>query len=814
MSLKARLYIYAVILAGLTVIGFGTTSWHSKNPTMLVIYLIITIVSSGLKVSLPGVTGTMSVWFLFIMIGFTELSLAETLALGCSAALVQCFWHAKNRPRPVQVMFNLAAVALATFCGFATYHAAVWSRLGVHFPLPLGIAAIVLFVVNTGPVALVIALTEKKSARTVWKECYFWCFPYYLLGASMAGLFSFMTHYFGWEVVLMTIPLIVVMFRTYATYLAKLRSEKVYAEKMAALHLRTIEALALAIEAKDDTTHFHLERVTIYALEVGKELGLSTEELEALQAAALLHDIGKLAVPEHIISKPGKLTAEEFEKMKIHPVVGAEILERVEFPYPVAPIVRAHHEKWDGSGYPLGLKGEDIPIGARILSTVDCLDALASHRQYRPALPLPEAMTVVASLSGTSYDPKVVEILQRRYIELENEARSHGDSNEARRLSTKMKIERGAAPAAGFEDGRGTAGTLKAPPMDFLTSIAAARQEAQEFFELAKDLGNSLSLDETLWMISSRVKKMVPYDAICLFLAQGQCVKAAFASGENSSSLVSLNVPFGEGVAGWVAAHRKPILNGSPLVEPGYSISTDNASKLSSVLAVPLEGLDEVVGVLALYSVGPEAFSREQLRILLAISQKTAAAIENALRYEQVSTSATTDYLTSLPNARSLFVHLDREVSRASRDSVPLAVLVCDLDGFKQVNDRFGHLVGNELLTHVASKLKTSCRSYDYVARMGGDEFVFVMPGLTAATAEVKIQYLNGLVIEAGMHVCGERVVTLSVGCAVLGTDASDAEGLLSEADRRMYRAKHRRRAMPLPISDLMTPETRPVVVQ
>ncbi len=812
MSRNARLYIYSVIFTGLIVIGYGSTTWQSKNPTMFVIYLIITILSSGLKVSLPGVTGTMSVWFLFIMIGFTELSLAETLILGCSAALVQCFWHAKNRPRTVQVMFNLAAVGVATFLGFVTYHSSVWPRLGIRFPLPLGIAAVALFVGNTGPVALVIALTEKKSARTVWKECYFWCFPYYLLGASLAGLFSFMTHYFGWEVVLMTIPLIVVMFRTYATYLAKLRSEKVYAEKMAALHLRTIEALALAIEAKDDTTHFHLERVTIYALEIGKEMGLCQEQLEALQAAALLHDIGKLAVPEHIISKPGKLTAEEFEKMKIHPVVGAEILERVEFPYPVAPIVRAHHEKWDGSGYPLGLKGEDIPIGARILATVDCLDALASHRQYRPALPLPEAMNVVANLSGTSYDPRVVEILQRRYIELEGQARSHGDSNEARRLSTKLKVERGAAPAAGFEDGRGSAGSPKSPPVDFLTSIAAARQEAQEFFELAKDLGNSLSLDETLWMISSRVQKMVPYDAICLFLLQGQSVRAAFASGENGVVLRSLSVPLGEGVAGWVAGHRKPILNGSPLVEPGYLNAAENVSRLNSVLAVPLEGLDDVVGVLALYSVGPEAFSREQLRILLAISQKTAAAIENSLRYEQVSTSATTDYLTSLPNARSLFVHLDREVSRASRDGVPLTVLVCDLDGFKQVNDRFGHLVGNALLTEVARKLKTSCRTYDYVARMGGDEFVFVMPGMSAALAEAKIQHLNGLIIEAGEHVCGERVVTLSVGCAVLGTDAADAEGLLSEADRRMYRAKHKRRSLPMPTPDLVASEAGSLV--
>ena len=192
--------------------------------------------------------------------------------------------------------------------------------------------------------------------------------------------------------------------------------------------MRTIEALALAIEAKDHTTHTHLQRVRTYAIEIAKQLHLGEEQVEALRAAALLHDIGKLAVPEQIINKPGKLTPEEFEKMKVHPIVGAEILERVAFPYPVAPIVRSHHERWDGTGYPEGLSGENIPIGARILGAVDCLDALASHRQYRPALPLAEAMEKVKEKSGTWFDPTIVEILETRYIELERLAQMSEDT--------------------------------------------------------------------------------------------------------------------------------------------------------------------------------------------------------------------------------------------------------------------------------------------------------------------------------------------------------------------------------------------------
>jgi putative nucleotidyltransferase with HDIG domain len=230
-------------------------------------------------------------------------------------------------------------------------------------------------------------------------------------------------------------------------------------------------------------------------MELANDLGLKYEEKEALRAAALLHDIGKLAVPEHIISKPGKLTPEEFEKMKIHPIVGAEILEQVQFPYPVVPIVRSHHEKWDGSGYPDGLKGEEIPIGARILSAVDCLDALASDRQYRRALPLDKAMDHVAAEAEKAFDPKVVEVLRRRYVELEKMATQQPLEGRAK-LSTDVKVERGAAPATGFAEGVSGAKTSLQP--DFLSSIAAARLEARTLFELTHDLGNSLRLDETL----------------------------------------------------------------------------------------------------------------------------------------------------------------------------------------------------------------------------------------------------------------------------------------------------------------------------
>src|SRR5208337_3291579 len=281
--------------------------------------------------------------------------------------------------------------------------------------------------------------------------------------------------------------------RSYSIYLARLEDEKNHAEEVAALHLRTIEALALAIEAKDETTHDHLERMPLFALAVAKQMGLSEREMDALRAAALLHDIGKLAVPEHILNKPGKLTPEEFERMKVHPVVGAEIVEQVKFPYPVAPIVHSHHEKWDGSGYPFGLKGEAIPLGARILAAVDCLDALCSDREYRRALTMEEAMKKITSQAGISFDPKIVAVLERRCHDLDQLVKAHVNNGPS--LSTNAVISNGNAPAAGLDLWNGAAGDR---PLDFLGTIAAASREGRLLFEMADGLGSSLDLDQTL----------------------------------------------------------------------------------------------------------------------------------------------------------------------------------------------------------------------------------------------------------------------------------------------------------------------------
>ncbi len=802
LPIRARVFVGITAAYGVAVLAFSFLHWQSTNLLKFGCYFVIAVLASTMKVRLPGMESTMSVHFLFVLLGILELSLPETLAIGCAAALLQSMWKAPQGVEPVKVLFNVVSMtAPAIFLTYHAYHSA--ERMLQHsVPLLLVVAAFVYFLSNTIPVAVVITLAQGNSLRKVWSETYFWSLPYYIIGAAIVGLISYVDQFIGWENALLIVPIMYWIYRSYLLYLGRLEderkrveiearqveAEKRHVEEVCALHLRTIEGLALAIDAKDHTTHNHLHRVRTYAVEIAKDLGLDEQQTDALRAAALLHDIGKLAVPDHIINKPGRLTPAEFEKMKIHPAVGAEILEKVAFPYPVAPIVRAHHEKWNGKGYPDGLKGEEIPIGARILAAIDCLDALASDRQYRKALPLDEAMKKVREESGQSFDPRVVAILERRYRELEELAMRSLEEHRMDSLSFCGRVERGERPANGFE----SEGSHRGSPRDFLSSIASARQEAHTLFELSQDLGNSLSLDENLSLMAMRLRKLVPYDSIVAFIRKGDMLVPEFVSGDNFRLFSALEIPIGTGLCGWVAQNARPILNGNPAVEAGFQHDAQNLNQPRSALAVPLEGVTGLVGVLALYQASPDAFTNDHLRVLQVITSRVALFIENALKYREAESSATVDYLTGMANARALSMHLEQELARCRRESGTVAVMVCDLDGFKEINDRYGHLAGDKVLKLFAAMMRESCRQTDYLARMGGDEFVIIAPNMPPASSNERALLFSSLAQRAGREICGKNFLSLSLGAAFYPQDGSESEQLLAEADRKMYAAKQR----------------------
>ena len=781
----ATLFILTQVLAGIPLVPYALLHWHTDNSLRFASFLAVALGASLFKVRLPGIQATMSANFLFILVGILDLSYPETLLMGCLGGLVQSLWQAKPRPHVIQILFNFANLALSISLAHLVFQSQLAYNLGLRWPLLLAAASTTYFAMNTMSVSGIIAMTERRNPLMVWKECYLWSFPYYLLGALIAGGVSMINRSLGWQVAILVLPVVYWIYRSYRTYLDRLEAEKKHTEAIADLHLRTIEALSLAIEAKDHNTHDHLKRVQTYAMRIGKDLGVDEAQLNAIRAAAMLHDIGKLAVPEHILSKPGRLTPEEFEKLKIHPVVGAEILDRVQFPYPVVPIVRSHHEKWNGTGYPDGLSGEGIPIGARILSVVDCFDALTSERPYRRAVSADEAMALLRAESGRSYDPRVVDCIERRYKGLEEVVSR--SAREGSPLELVSKVDRAVAPSAGFAEVPDEAEVRAA---SFLASIVSARQEAQLLFELAQTLGNSLSLRETLSVVAVRLKEMIPYDSIVFYIYEDGKLIPRYVHGVDYDLFSSIEMPLGQGVSGWVAQTEKPIINGDPAAETKYLGDRAQVSVLQSVLSVPLRGRDGAAGVLSLYLREKQSFTKDHLRLLLAASSKLGLSVENALQYERAQDTASTDFLTELPNARWICVHLEQEIARSRRSGVPLAVLLSDLNGFKNVNDNFGHLVGNKLLQQIAKNLKSACREYDQVGRLGGDEFVFVLPELTKDGAEELKPRLELAVEEAGRQICDAKVVTASIGCAFYPKDGTTAEELLSEADHRMYESK------------------------
>jgi diguanylate cyclase (GGDEF)-like protein len=474
-------------------------------------------------------------------------------------------------------------------------------------------------------------------------------------------------------------------------------------------------------------------------------MGLTPSEIEALRTASLLYDIGELAVPEHIILKPGPLTAEEFEKVKIHPTVAAEILEQVKFPYPVAPIVLAHHEKWDGTGYPKGLKGTEIPIGARILSAVDAVDAYASPRRHRAAIDVKAALEKVAEQSGKAYDPRVISVLRKKQKQWE-----------------KM--------------------VASAPDHGFIDSIFSAQREANALFDLTRRLGSSLDLKETFATLAPALQQLVGADSFVVWVEREGRLTAEYIAGNHVAMFSSLRIPMGRGLSGWVAANQKSIINGDASCELAHLGTATHTTSVRHALSVPLADA-ELKGALTLYRANHPLFSTEDARIASTIAPKLSGAIAVGLRFRRATDEAVTDAMTGLPNVAALAMRLSGNAS-------PGAVVVCDLDGFKNVNDRFGHLMGNRLLEALAERFRKSCRDGDFVARLGGDEFVLLLDGIGPGEIGSRILQFREMVRATGRLLCKEDVLDASFGAAFFPADGTTSDELLAAADQRMYQFK------------------------
>ena len=571
--------------------------------------------------------------------------------------------------------------------------------------------------------------------------------------------------------------------RARASHAAELEAAAREAEGLRTLHLSAIEALALAIDAKDQTSHSHIRRLQLYAGHLAAEVGMSDRDVEGVRTAALLHDIGKLAVPEHILSKPGPLSPEEFQKIRSHPKIGAEIIARVPFPYPVAPLILAHHERWDGKGYPSGLHGAQIPLGARVLSVVDYFDALTTDRPYHRAMKRADAIELLRQEAGRALDPEIVELFLARLPALEAEARAR-DLLPAEGTATADQVRDRVTTDAGHT---------------VLEDISLAHREIYALYEIAQALGSQLGVADTMSIISSKLTNIVPFTASALFLVDGngESLTCRYAIGSDADALLNMRVRVGEGLTGWVARNRRCLVNARPETDLE---AAGRAAKLrvQSALVCPLVFQDRFIGTLTVYHSDASFYREDHRRLLERVAEQAAAVIHNSVLFEQTQEDSLTDPLTSLPNTRFLFMHLGREIARATRHKTQVALLITDLDGFKEINDTLGHHVGDRAIAEVARVLRAAIRPYDICARYAGDEFVLVLSGCGADDAERKRQELqqaiDGMRFEAGGR---QQPLGISVGCAVFPEDGQTHETLLAVADSRMYKDKTGRKKTP-----------------
>ena len=791
MSPRGQGYVGAIVLAGAALLSLRLPPLTVSHPPLLASMLMAAIAASALRVALPGsgVGATVSASMAALFGSLLVIGPDQTLIVAAAAGFTHCTFGTTRRNPVYWTAFSMAALVTVTFAAGRVYAATggvplVDASSLDSLELPI-IAAALVWVLLTA-----IVMGGGLLATSGWRviagrrDDLSWFMLSGCVGTAAGVVAAVLLRgatWWLWPVAL--VPLVL-------THVAqRLSAERVDAERrrtqqMADLHFASIEALAVAIDAKDMTPTTHVRRIQAYAEELAVMLGMSDGDVQAVRTAAVLHDIGKLAVPEHILSKPGPLTPEEFQKIRTHPQIGAEIVGAVPFPYPVAPFILAHHERWDGRGYPSGLKGEQIPLGARILSVVDQFDALTTDRPYRTACSTEDAFQSLRREAGRSLDPHIVDLFIDAYPRL---------SGEAERLAEAAARQLSFAQVGPF-DTAARDGSAKV-----FRDIALAHREVYALYELAQALGTSLGIGDTMALIASKLHNLVPFSSCALFLhsAETDTLRCRFATGIDAELLQQLTVANGEGLVGWAAKNERALVNARPGTDfeaAGVRVHTS----LQSALVIPLVFNTGLVGALAVYGQEAGCFNDDHRRLLARVAEQAAGVIANSITYEETKRDSLTDPLTGLPNTRFMFVHLTRELARAERLKSEVSLLVMDLDSFKEINDSFGHTAGDRALREVARVLRAGIRPYDICVRYAGDEFVVLLSGCGPDEARLKMLELQAAIDALMIEVRPGRLVRLgaSFGCASFPTDGHGYETLLSMADERMYDDKARRKGL------------------
>jgi diguanylate cyclase (GGDEF)-like protein/putative nucleotidyltransferase with HDIG domain len=799
-SFRAKLFAWSVAATGAAALGYAT--YHLALEPVRLDWLLLLIGMAFAtwqgEVRLPGINSKLTLTDAFIFTGALLLGPWAATVLAAIDGLARSTRGVK-RKRAVTFGVNMGAMSLSVL-GALLLATATFGPLPAllrdpqhvyQFALAAAMTALVNYLLNTAIIAGCIALWKKRPFFKTWREDYLWTWLAFIVGMGVAVAVSKLIIVCGFSSMLIALPVMALTYVTYKTYLDKVEASRQRIDRLTQLHLATIESLTLAIDAKDPLTRGHIQRVSRLAEGLARAVGYPEEQMEGLKAAALLHDIGKLAVPDYILNKPGKLTAAEYSKIMIHPVVGADILGNVDFPYEVVPIVKHHHERYDGGGYPSGLRGEAIPFGARLLTVVDCYDALTNDRPYRKSYGRDGALNIMRGERGRMFDPALLD----PFIAIIDTLEADLPATQTLPLPT-LEVE----PL--------TTGRLLDPGVSFaprtrvekaLRDITAAQGEALSLYEITQTLGSMLKLSEVLPVVAAKLERIANFTTQVIYLMEGDRLRVAYATGKNAEALKGWQTASGEGGAGWVAEHRQVLIGGSPLADLEGPLGGLAAGYRSTAI-FPLLHEGETVGALAFYCEENSGYTTDELRLLETIVTHAAAAIHNALAFERTQESALTDRLTGLPNSRFMYSFFDQERSRAERYGYPLVMMMMDLDGFKKINDTYGHHVGDEILRRVAETLRACMRGGDLLIRYAGDEFVAL---LHRATPEVVTDLKSRL--QAAIDHCAYEVrpgrvarVGISIGHVTYGHESTAIDELMEIADQRMYDDKAARKGVNL----------------
>lgn len=768
-------YLYLVIASGFGALALSTCQIVWGGVSYHWLYLaILTGFTSALAVKIPEVNFRISIEDIFV---FTNLILFGPAAGTVTAAIQGLIgsMRSKSVSRRLEfTLFNMGSLGLSAFLSGQVFfrllgrgplygHSALTLR---EILVPMSALVLIYHLYNSGSVAAIIALELRKSVFTVWWRNLRWTLVTYLTDASVAALIGINVTSFTPAVLAVSAPIILISYFTYKTYKDKVEGHIRELRELNNLYLRTVESLALAVDAKDQTTHGHVRRVCAYALGLARLRDVTDPtELLAIQTGALLHDIGKLAVDDYILNKPGGLSKQEFEKIKTHSAAGEEILQQVQFPFPVAQYVRAHHERWDGTGYPDGLKGEQIPLGARILAIADAFDCIRSPRPYKMSFGIKASIQLMRAEAGAAFDPKLVELFVKHVEQLE--AAAVAAAREMPELSfrkSSAEIESAGVPAQTITLSPAIAGEL-ASLCDFCSSV-----------------GRQLNLPDILVNLECRLKRLLPYTTCIIFLENGDnTLKAAHVGGKFAEELRSIRMEFGKGVSGWAAAYKLPVLNTAPALD--FQCLQTSPANLKDGLIVPMVVGKSCLGTISLYAEVSGSYSQEHLGLLQIFADQAAPLIFEARCSADCSPAEDIlDPVTGAHRVRYLASVATELITSPNRSTPQFSLIYLGLTNLMELVDVHGPQMRDQILRRVAEDLTADIRDVDVLARFGQDGFVALLPGLGRDRVSRRAQQIGQIVssIEAGQVA---RIVCRT-GTASYPEDGNNVFALLEAAQK------------------------------